>query len=250
MNVMIEFDAVHKAFGKKLVLDGVSFTIERGEVFFIIGTSGAGKSVLLKQVIGLLRPDAGKVIVDGVDVTALAEREFAPVRKKCAMVFQHSTLFDSMTCAENVALPLAKHKRLGPIEALREAGALLAEVGVAEFGARMPSELGDGLQKQVAVARALSLSPDYVLFDEPTTSLDPVSGRRIDRLIRTLSEKRGVTCVVVSHDLRSIFTIADRIAMLYKGRVRILGTPDELRASSDPIVRQFVEGRSEGPLET
>lgn len=247
---MIEFRTVHKAFGKKRVLDGVSFDIRKGEVFFIIGTSGAGKSVLLKHVIGLLQPDAGQVMVDGVDVTQLAERQLGPVRKKCAMVFQHSTLFDSMTCAENVALPLAKHGNLNPEAALERARELLEEVGVAEFGGRMPSDLGDGLKKQVAVARALALSPDYVLFDEPTTSLDPVSGRRIDRLIRKLSDSRGVTCIVVSHDLRSIFTIADRIAMLYKGQVRILGTPDELRAAADPIVRQFVEGRSEGPLET
>jgi phospholipid/cholesterol/gamma-HCH transport system ATP-binding protein len=247
---MIEFVTVHKAFGKKRVLDGVSFDIRNGEVFFIIGTSGAGKSVLLKHVIGLLQPDAGQVKVDGVDVTQLGERQLGPVRKKCAMVFQHSTLFDSMSCAENVALPLAKHGNLTQEAALERARELLEEVGVAEFGSRMPSDLGDGLKKQVAVARALALSPDYILFDEPTTSLDPVSGRRIDRLIRKLSDSRGVTCIVVSHDLRSIFTIADRIAMLYKGQVRILGTPEELRVAADPIVRQFVEGRSEGPLET
>ncbi len=247
---MIEFDAVQKTFGERRVLDAVSFSIRRGEVFFIIGTSGAGKSVLLKHVIGLLQPDGGRVLVDGVDVTQLGERQLGPIRKKCAMVFQHSTLFDSMTCAENVALPLQKHERLTPRAALEKAYALLAEVGVSEFGSRAPSELGDGLQKQVAVARALALSPDFILFDEPTTSVDPVSGRRLDRLIQKLARERGVTCVVVSHDLRSIFTIADRIAMLYKGRVRILGTPDELRASPDPVVRQFVEGRSEGPLET
>jgi phospholipid/cholesterol/gamma-HCH transport system ATP-binding protein len=247
---MIEFDAVQKTFGERRVLDRVSFTIQRGEVFFIIGTSGAGKSVLLKHVIGLLAPDGGRVLVDGVDVTTLGERQLAPIRKKCAMVFQHSTLFDSMTCAENVALPLQKHERLTPRAALEKAHALLAEVGVAEFGARAPSELGDGLQKQVAVARALALAPDFILFDEPTTSVDPVSGRRLDRLIQKLARERGVTCVVVSHDLRSIFTIADRIAMLYKGRVRILGTPAELRAAEDPVVQQFVEGRSEGPLET
>lgn len=247
---MIEFRGVKKAFGERRVLDGVSFEIRRGEVFFIIGTSGAGKSVLLKHVIGLLQPDAGQVLVDGVDVTKLGERQLGPIRKKCAMVFQHSTLFDSMTCTENVALPIAKHERVAPEVAQSRAEALLAEVGVAAFGPRLPSELGDGLQKQVAVARALSLRPDFILFDEPTTSVDPVSGRRLDRLIQNLARERGVACVVVSHDLRSIFTIADRIAMLYKGRVRILGTPDELRASEDPVVRQFVEGRSEGPLET
>jgi phospholipid/cholesterol/gamma-HCH transport system ATP-binding protein len=172
-----------------------------------------------------------------------------PVRMKCAMVFQHSTLFDSMSCVENVALPLRKHKGLGLREALAEARRRLAQVHMQDFGDRFPPELGDGMRKRVAIARALTLDPRYVLFDEPTTSLDPVSARRVDKLIRELSDTLGVTSIVVSHDLGSIFTIADRIVMLYKGLVRLLGTPDEFQRSPDAIVQQFITGRAEGPIE-
>ncbi|HSC89217.1 MAG TPA: ATP-binding cassette domain-containing protein [Polyangiaceae bacterium] len=247
---MIEFRGVSKSFGDKVILDGVDLTAGSGEILFVIGTSGAGKSVLIQHVVGLLRPDAGRVLVDGEDVTDYDEHRFYEVRKKCALVFQHATLFDSMTCAENVALPLRKHFRLKGDEALRRAEEFLALVQMERFGATYPSALGDGLRKRVAVARALTLSPRYILFDEPTTSLDPVSARRVDALIVDLARRQGATCVVVSHDLRSIFSIADRVAMLYKGRVRALGTPQAIRDTTDPIVRQFIEGRNEGPLET
>ncbi len=172
-----------------------------------------------------------------------------PVRKKCAMVFQHSTLFDSMTCAENVALPLRKHKGLSVRESLVEARRRLETVHMLEFGDRYPAELGDGMRKRVAIARALTLDPQYVLFDEPTTSLDPVSARRVDRLIRELSDKIGVTSIVVSHDLASIFTIADRIVMLYRGHVRLLGDRAAFQASSDGVVQQFIHGHAQGPME-
>ncbi len=253
---MIEFTDLKKAFGSKVILDGVTLEVESGEIFFIIGTSGVGKSVLIKHVVGLLEPDSGSIKVDGLEVTTLSEREFYPVRKKCAMVFQHATLFDSMTCAENVALPLRKHPRDGhpkgmqAEQALRMAQTLLEKVEMADFADKYPSDLGDGLRKRVAVARALALDPKYVLFDEPTTSLDPVSARRVDSLIFDLSRKQGVTCVVVSHDLRSIFTIADRVAMLYKGKVKALGTPAEIRENRDPVIQQFINGIPEGPLET
>jgi phospholipid/cholesterol/gamma-HCH transport system ATP-binding protein len=218
-------------------------------VFFIIGQSGVGKSVLIKHLIGLLYPDGGEIWLDGEEVSRFNEEQMYPVRMKCAMVFQHSTLFDSMTCAENVALPLRKHKGLRPREALAEAKRRLEQVHIREFGDRFPPELGDGMRKRVAIARALTLEPRYVLFDEPTTSLDPVSARRVDRLIRELSDTLGVTSVVVSHDLVSIFTVADRIVMLYKGLVRLLGTKEELRGSDDAIVQQFINGRAEGPIE-
>lgn len=253
---MIEFVDLKKAFGSKVILDGVSLTAQPGEILFIIGTSGVGKSVLIKHVVGLLEPDSGSIKVDGQEVTNLTERELYPVRAKCAMVFQHATLFDSMTCAENVALPLRKHPQEGypkgmPPQAAQEfSHALLNRVEMGEFAQKFPSDLGDGLRKRVAVARALALDPKYVLFDEPTTSLDPVSARRVDSLIFDLSRKQGVTCIVVSHDLRSIFSIADRVAMLYKGKVMALGTPDEIRNNSDPVVQQFINGRPEGPLET
>lgn len=245
----IEFKDVRKAFGDKRVLEGVSFGVEDGECFFIIGASGVGKSVLIKHLIGLLRPDGGEIWLDGQEVSMLPEKAFYPVRMKCAMVFQNSTLFDSMTCVENVSLPLRKHKSLSLAAARTEALRRLEQVHMREFAEAYPAELGDGMQKRVAIARALTLDPSYVLFDEPTTSLDPVSARRVDQMIRELCDEVGVTSIVVSHDLASIFGIADRIAMLYKGHVRILGTPGELRQTDDPIVQQFINGRAEGPME-
>jgi phospholipid/cholesterol/gamma-HCH transport system ATP-binding protein len=248
---VIEFKAVRKSFGPKAVLDGVSFSVKDGEVFFIIGASGVGKSVLIKHLVGLLAPDGGEIWLDGEDITKKTghDDEWTHVRKKCAMVFQHSTLFDSMTCVENVALPLRKHRKLGARDALGEARRLLEKLRMQDFADRYPPELGDGMRKRVAIARALTLGPRYVLFDEPTTSLDPVSARRVDRLIRELSDTLGVTSIVVSHDLVSIFSIADRIAMLYRGHVRLLGTPGDFRASEDGVVAQFIRGQATGPME-
>jgi phospholipid/cholesterol/gamma-HCH transport system ATP-binding protein len=246
---MISFRQVKKSFGDKAVLHDVSFDVPPGEVFFIIGQSGVGKSVLIKHLIGLLYPDGGEIWLDGEEVSRFDEKQMYPVRMKCAMVFQHSTLFDSMTCAENVALPLRKHKGLNAKEALAEARRRLVQVHMQDFGDRYPPELGDGMRKRVAIARALTLDPRYVLFDEPTTSLDPVSARRVDKLIRELSDTVGVTSIVVSHDLASIFTIADRIVMLYQGLVRLIGTQDDFKRSPDPIVQQFITGKAEGPIE-
>jgi phospholipid/cholesterol/gamma-HCH transport system ATP-binding protein len=245
---MIRFEGLHKRFGDQIVLEGVDLEVRKGEVFFVVGGSGVGKSVLIKHLIGLLRPDAGRIFLDDLEVTHLSEKDLYPVRKRCAMVFQHATLFDSMTCVENVALPLRKHAGLSREDAREEALRRLAELRLAEHADRYPGDLGDGMRKRVAIARALTLDPEYVLFDEPTTSLDPVSARRVDRLIRELSDHR-VTSIVVSHDLTSIFGIADRIAMLYKGKVRALGSPDQLRASADPVVQQFIGGHAEGPME-
>lgn len=246
---MISFVDVKKSFGERAVLRGVSFDVQEGEVFFIIGGSGVGKSVLIKHLVGLIHPDSGEVWVDGVEVSRLTEEAMYAVRKKCAMVFQHSTLFDSMTCAENVALPLRKHKGLDRSDALGAALSLLARVHMSEFADRYPNELGDGLRKRVAIARALTMDPKYILFDEPTTSLDPVSARRVDALIRQLSDTLGVTSIVVSHDLVSIFTIADRIVMLYQGNIRLLGAKADFLGSSDAVVQQFIHGRAEGPIE-
>lgn len=246
---MISFRNIYKSFGDKHVLRGVSFDVHDGEVFFIIGASGVGKSVLIKHLVGLLYPDAGEIWLDGEEISKFTEEQMFAVRRKCAMVFQHSTLFDSMNCVENVALPLRKHKKLTTREALSEARKLLDKVHMAEFGDRFPSELGDGMRKRVAIARALTLDPKYILFDEPTTSLDPVSARRVDHLIRELSDTLGVTSIVVSHDLVSIFTIADRIVMLYKGHVRLLGTREEFRRTTDGVVAQFTNGQAEGPMD-
>jgi phospholipid/cholesterol/gamma-HCH transport system ATP-binding protein len=246
---VISFRGIKKSFGPKTVLKGVSFDVQDGEVFFIIGGSGVGKSVLIKHLVGLLYPDEGEIHLDGEEISKFTEEQMYPIREKCAMVFQHSTLFDSMTCAENVALPLRKHKGMRMKEALSEARQRLKQVHMADFADRFPPELGDGMRKRVAIARALTLDPKYVLFDEPTTSLDPVSARRVDKLIRELSDTLGVTSIVVSHDLISIFTIADRIVMLYQGFVRALGSRDDFKASTDPVIDQFINGRAEGPFE-
>lgn len=245
----IRFVDIKKSFGPKTVLNGVSFDVRAGECFFIIGASGVGKSVLIKHLVGLLAPDDGEIWLEDEEISRYDEAQFGPVRKKCAMVFQHSTLFDSLTCAENVALPLRKHKGLRPTEAIAEAKKRLSVVHMQDFADRYPPELGDGMRKRVAIARALTVDPKYVLFDEPTTSLDPVSARRVDSLIRELSDKLGVTSIVVSHDLTSIFSIADRIVMLYKGHVRMLGSREDFRNTDDGVVRQFVNGYAEGPME-
>jgi phospholipid/cholesterol/gamma-HCH transport system ATP-binding protein len=245
----IQFCDVHKAFSGHAVLRGIDLRVEKGEVLFIIGTSGVGKSVTIKHVIGLLAPDQGQILVDGVDVTKLRERQTYALRRKVQMVFQHATLFDSLSVIDNVMLPLIKHRRLRRAAARAEATQKLALVGMERFAERMPAELGDGLRKRVAIARSLTLDPEVLLFDEPTTGLDPISARRVDALIGQLKGS-GVTQVVVSHDLQSIFGVADRIAFVYQGRIYCEGEPAELRESDDPIVRQFLRGESEGPLET
>jgi phospholipid/cholesterol/gamma-HCH transport system ATP-binding protein len=263
---LIEFREVRKSFGDKDVLRGMTLAIQRGEVLFIIGTSGVGKSVTIKHLIGLLSIDAGEIWFDGKRVDGLRESDFAAIRRRVGMVFQSSTLFDSMTLAENVALPLRKHRGMRQKHALVEARRRLDQVYMGDFADRYPAELSDGMRKRAAIARTLTLEPEVVLFDEPTTGLDPVNARRIDRLIRELAgpapagggaeradrrdDKKRITAVVVSHDLTSIFTIADRIAFLYQGAVRAVGTPDEIRASPDPVVQQFIAGASSGPMET
>jgi phospholipid/cholesterol/gamma-HCH transport system ATP-binding protein len=246
----IEFRGVEKAFAGKPVLRGMNLAVNKGEVMFVIGTSGVGKSVTIKHLVGLLRVDAGEIWFDGRRVDTLPERELAPLRRRIGMVFQSSTLFDSMTLAENVALPLRKHQRMRHADALAEAKKRLEQVYMAAYADRFPAELSDGMRKRAAIARTLALAPEVVLFDEPTTGLDPVSARRIDRLIREVATTLGVTAIVVSHDPPSIFGIADRVAFIYQGVVHVVATPAELRASADPIVQQFITGQSSGPMET
>ncbi len=250
MTAFVEWKDVRKAFGGKAVLRGMSLAVNKGEVMYIIGTSGVGKSVTIKQLIGLLPIDTGEIWFDGERVDKLPERRLAPIRKRIGMVFQSSTLFDSMTLAENVALPLQKHQNLSWREAIEAARPRLAQVYMGDYADRYPAELSDGMRKRAAIARTLALGPEVVLFDEPTTGLDPVSARRVDRLIRELADKLGVTAIVVSHDPPSIFGVADRVAFLYQGIVHVVATPVELRASTDPIVQQFITGQSSGPMET
>jgi phospholipid/cholesterol/gamma-HCH transport system ATP-binding protein len=252
---MLQFVDIKKSFAGSPVLDGVSLSVAAGEIHFIIGTSGAGKSVLIKQAVGLLQPDSGQILLDGQVISGLEEAQYSAIRKRCALVFQQSTLFDNLTCEQNVALPLRKHPPRGAghrsAENMhRKAMELLTLVDMAAHASKRPHELGDGPRKRVAIARALALSPSYVLFDEPTTSLDPLSARNIDRLIVHLARQHAVACVVVSHDLRSIFSIADRITLLYKGKVKAQGTPLEIKHHPDPIVAQFVTGLAQGPLDT
>ena len=248
----IEFHDIWKTFGSHSVLRGFDLSVKRGEILFIIGTSGVGKSVAIKHLVGLLRPDSGRgrILLSGERVDQLGEQALYAVRRRCAMVFQNSTLLDSMSVVENVALPLLKHERLSPTDARRAALDFLDQVHMAPFADQLPAMLSDGMRKRVAIARALTQRPACVLFDEPTTGLDPVSARRVDALIKELATRLKVTCMVVSHDLTSIFSVADRIALLYQGRVRALGTPGELRESPDPVVGQFLRGLSQGPMET
>lgn len=247
---MIEFRSVWKSFGGHEVLRGLTLAVARGEIMFIIGASGVGKSVTIKHLIGLLNVDRGEIWLDGERIDRYSEQQFYAVRRRCAMVFQHATLFDSMSVVDNVALPLRKHRGLKPVAARAEALTFLTKVHMADFAEHFPATLSDGMRKRVAIARALTMQPEYMLFDEPTTGLDPVSARRVDALIRQLARELRVTAIVVSHDLTSIMSTADRVAMLYQGRVHALGSPDELRRSADPVVQQFILGKSEGPMET
>ncbi len=250
MSSFIQFKEVAKSFGDKAVLRSMTLEVGKGEILFIIGTSGVGKSVTIKHLIGLLSIDGGEIWFDGQRVDGLPESKMPPIRKRIGMVFQASTLFDSMTLAENVALPLRKHRKISHKHAMKEAQWRLETVHMGDYADRYPAELSDGMRKRAAIARTLALEPEVVLFDEPTTGLDPVNARRIDRLIKELAEKLGMTAIVVSHDLVSIFSIADRIAFLYQGTVRAVGTPHEIRVSPDPVVQQFISGASSGPMET
>jgi phospholipid/cholesterol/gamma-HCH transport system ATP-binding protein len=247
---MIDFLDIWKSFRDKAVLRGVSLRVEKAETVFIVGSSGAGKSVLVKHLVGLLRADQGRIYLDGEEISGLSEKEFYRVRKRVGYVFQHSTLFDSLTILQNVTLPIRKHLGVPMAEARQRALAKLELVQLAHMANRYPSELSLGMQKRVAIARTLTLDPPYVIYDEPTTGLDPVAARRVDSLIRDLAERLHVTSLVVSHDLHSIFTVADRIAMLYKGQFLLDGTPADFRRSENPIVRQYISGEPAGPMET
>ncbi len=244
---MIRFDGVRKRFGSQEVLRGVTLDIRRGETLVIIGRSGCGKSVLLKNMIGLIRPDSGRVIVDGRDIVSLDESEAASVRARFGMVFQGAALFDSLTVAENVGFAL---KRQGmPGEKVREVvNDRLRQVGLPGVGEKKPGELSGGMKKRVGLARALASDPEVILYDEPTTGLDPIMADAINALIiETQGRLRG-TSVVVTHDMGSAYRIGDRIAMLYEGKIRCVGTPEEIRSSEDEVIQQFITGRADGPI--
>jgi phospholipid/cholesterol/gamma-HCH transport system ATP-binding protein len=248
-HVTIEFADVWKRLGRKEVLRGVNLSVARGESLVIIGRSGTGKSVLLKHVVGLLHPDRGSVRVNGLDVSTLAERELLELRETMGMLFQGGALFDSMSIGENVGLALREHTPMPQVQIDLVVAEKLGLVGLSGTEGQRPSSLSGGMKKRAALARALAMNPKIMLYDEPTTGLDPITADVINRLIRRLQERLGITSIAVTHDMRSAYHIADRIAMLHDGRIHAVGTPAEIQATKDPIVRQFIEGSSEGPLQ-
>jgi len=241
---VIEFQDLQKAFDGKAVLQGLSLKVRDAETVVIIGYSGTGKSVALKHIVGLLHPDAGDVIVDGQAVSTLDRDGLTELRRGIGYVFQFAALFDSLTVADNVALGL-KRRGLEDEEIEERVLEALALVDLSGSGDRMPAELSGGMRKRVGIARAIALRPRYILYDEPTTGLDPVTSAVIDRLMVRTREHLGVTGVVVTHDMRSAYTIGDRIAMLFEGRIRQVGSVAEIQRTEDPVVRQFIEGRAE-----
>lgn len=245
---MIELSNIHKAFGSQTVLNGLNLSIPAGKTTAVIGPSGEGKSVMLKHMIGLLTPDQGDVLVNGASILGLGRSELNRVREKFAMVFQNAALFDSMTVYENVAFPLEEKTSLARAEIDARVATALHEVGLRDVNQKYPDELSGGMKKRVGLARALLLEPEIVLFDEPTTGLDPVIRRAIHQLIRQTQEKFGFTAVIVSHDIPDIFEVAHHIAMLYRGEILQFGTPDEIKASEHPVVRQFISGSLDGPI--
>jgi phospholipid/cholesterol/gamma-HCH transport system ATP-binding protein len=239
---LIEFKKVVKSFGRKRVLDAMSFTVERGEIVFLLGRSGAGKSVCLKHLVGLVQPDAGEVWVDGDEVSGFTEQQFFAVRRKCGMVFQFPALLDSLTVYENLAFGLRAHKLVTPEDERAVVKEALAFVNLGEAVLeKFPSELSFGMQKRVSIARTVAIRPEYLLFDEPTTSLDPVSTASVHALIQSLSRKLKVTALVVSHDMEGALAVADRILLVDQGKVVDQGTPAELRASKHPLTIEFLK---------
>ena len=246
--IMIKILDLHKSFGKQKVLDGVNLEIEEGKTTVVIGRSGGGKSVLLKHIIGLLKPDSGHIFIDGVDIPRLNERKLDEIRKKFGMLFQDAALFDSMTVGENVAFPLREHTKKKDAEIKRIVADRLMAVGLTGIEDKMPSELSGGMRKRVGLARAIAMHPRILLFDEPTTGLDPVMTEAINSLIVDTQKNFNLTSVVISHDVKSIFKIGHRIAMLYKGKIVEYGTSEEIKKSKNPVLVQFLSGSTEGPI--
>jgi phospholipid/cholesterol/gamma-HCH transport system ATP-binding protein len=246
---MIVIEGLSKSFGNQLVLDRLNLEIPAGRITAIIGPSGEGKSVLLKHMIGLMRPDSGSVRVDGEEITTLGRGELNRVREKFGMLFQNAALFDSLTVFENVAFPLQEKTRLSELEVAARVRDALSHVGLTGVEAKYPDELSGGMKKRVGLARALLMDPRIILFDEPTTGLDPVIRCAIHQMIRETHAKFGYTAVVVSHEIPEIFDISDSVAVLYRGRIIEYGTPWEIQRSIDPVVRQFINGNLEGPIQ-
>jgi phospholipid/cholesterol/gamma-HCH transport system ATP-binding protein len=241
----VEFRGVWKAFGRLQVLAGLDLAIRPHETITIIGGSGTGKTVLLKLIVGLLKPEAGQILVDGADVAPLREDELVGVRRRIGFLFQGAALFDSLTVGENVAYPLREHTQKDDAQIAARVREVLALVGLDGVEGKEPAALSGGTRKRVGLARAVALAPSLVLYDEPTTGLDPQNAEKINELIRDLQRKLGVTSVVVTHDMHSAFKVSDRIAMLRDGRIAALGSPEELQRSTQEFVQDFIAGRIE-----
>jgi len=242
---MIEVKNLEKSFGPQKVLNGVSFSIEKGESVVIIGRSGGGKSVLLKHLIALLQPDAGQVLIEGENIVAMNERQLLRVRRKFGMLFQGAALFDSLSVAENIAFAFRRDRTLPENEISKRVEHVLDLVDLPGIENKTPSELSGGMRKRVGLARAIVYQPAIVLYDEPTTGLDPIASDSIDKLILRVRDRLDVTSVVVTHDMRSARRLGQRILMLHDQRIYAAGTPDEIFQSKDPVVRQFVDGISD-----
>lgn len=242
---MIEVRNLQKSFGTQKILDGVNLKIDTGESVVIIGRSGGGKSVLLKHIIGLIQPDAGEVLIDGENIEPMDERELLRVRSKFGMLFQGAALFDSMTVAENVAFAFRRNKKMSEAEIKCKVAEALEVVDLPGIENKRPSELSGGMRKRVGLARAIVYRPQIVLYDEPTTGLDPIVSDSIDKLIMRVRDRFKVTSVVVTHDMRSARRVGQRILMLHEKKIYVTGTPDEIFSSTDPIVRRFIDGISD-----
>ena len=246
--IVIKAEDVKKRFGDRQILDGINLEIYKGETFVIMGGSGCGKSTFLRHVIGALLPDSGRISVFGRDLRTLSEDEMDKIKKKIGMCFQSAALFDSMTVGENVSLSLREHTKLDRSVIDIVVKMKLELVGLRGFEDLMPSQLSGGMRKRVGLARAIAMDPEIIFYDEPTAGLDPIVAGVIDKLILDLSKKLSITSVVVTHDMKSVFSIGDRVAMLYEGKVLEVGTPAEIRTSKNPMVQQFISGSPDGPI--
>jgi phospholipid/cholesterol/gamma-HCH transport system ATP-binding protein len=245
---MIRIINLHKSFGPKKVLRGVDLEVRKGETMVVIGQSGSGKSVLLKHLIGLIKPDQGQVFVDGIEINRLKESELFGMMKKFGMVFQGAALFDSLTVEKNVSFGLERYTDYPPEKIKEIVRESLAKVGLKNIENLMPSELSGGMKKRVGLARAIAYRPEIILYDEPSTGIDPIRADAINDMINLLRQEMNVTSVVITHDMASAFKVADRMAMLCGGRIIQVGTPEEIRASSNEFVQQFIQGHANGPI--
>jgi phospholipid/cholesterol/gamma-HCH transport system ATP-binding protein len=241
MDAPIRFESVTKSFGSHRVLDNISFHVPRGEAFCILGRSGTGKSVTIKQLVGLLRPDSGRIFVEDEDITSLSPADLARVRKRMGFLFQYSALFDSISVGENVAFPLRRHTDIGEDEIRSRVEEKLKRVALEHVYNKMPSEISGGMRKRVGLARALALDPPILLADEPSSGLDPVTSREIDELFLELKESEQTTMVIVTHNIPSARRIGDELALLHQGRILASGTPAEMEQTDDPLVREFMQ---------